>query len=318
LSKTDQVAGVGAEVARAVARAARPGQVWVERIAQAAKVTVPEARAAAEALADSGYLAEVRDDGEVLWQATSEGLALAMASFQRPVSRAKAELLVAGLMGRAAAWNADPGKAVWIDRLRIFGSYLTDAPALGDVDVAVELNRRARFEDRGQWAAYVNRSGRVFANLVERVAWPQTEAVQHLRNRSGYLSLHLEEIARYTDKWLVAYQRRLSPGEAPPADPGLFQVPASLAALRGPKTGMLEVPEAVGWAPRRKVDLSNPLMLEAFYQAVVVNAPASVQQAALNEANLRRAWHSLVLPGPCRALWETRFPELLASPSAPV
>jgi hypothetical protein len=37
-----------------------------------------------------------------------------------------------------------------------------------------------------------------------------------------------------------------------------------------------------------------------------------MQEALLDEARLRAAWASLRLPERCRAVWETKFPDLAA------
>lgn len=67
----------------------------------------------------------VDNDGDVWWDTTIEGNALTMASFGKPISRKTADRLVSGLLERAHAYNADPDKPLFINALKVFGSYLS-------------------------------------------------------------------------------------------------------------------------------------------------------------------------------------------------
>jgi hypothetical protein len=64
----------------------------------------------------------------------------------RPLTRVRAEALLASVLDRAAAYDADDTKPFRIKQLVVFGSYLDPAVShLGDLDLAVET------EDRGVW-----------------------------------------------------------------------------------------------------------------------------------------------------------------------
>ncbi len=91
-----------------------------------------------------------------------------------------------------------------------------------------------------------------------------------------------------------------------------YETPSSLAALRGPATGVLTLPLTVHWGPERTVDLSTPHGVTKAYRTLVREGTSEQQEAALNASVLRRVWPDLVLPARCRALWESRFPELAA------
>jgi predicted nucleotidyltransferase len=170
-------------------------------------------------LADAGYLEQRdgRDGDRAEWNTTITGGALTMASFLKPVSRARAEKLLAGVLERAAGYNTDDAKLYVITEIAVFGSYLrTEAAALGDLDLVV------KFEGRGPGAtdpetvfAYAKASGRNFQTLFATIAWPEMELMQLLRNRSGYINVHTEDISRFTDDWRVVY--RDAEPEWPPA-----------------------------------------------------------------------------------------------------
>lgn len=65
--------------------------------------------------------------GHRWWRTTTLGNALAMASFDKPISRKTADRLVAEMLSRARIYNADPGKLRYVERLRIFGSCLNQS-----------------------------------------------------------------------------------------------------------------------------------------------------------------------------------------------
>lgn len=91
-----------------------------------------------------------------------------------------------------------------------------------------------------------------------------------------------------------------------------YDTPTSLDALRGPATGVLDLPVTVYWGPRQRFDLQDPADVETAYQALVREGTTVHQEAFLNEELLRRLWPDLMLPERCRRTWEDRFPDLVA------
>jgi hypothetical protein len=83
-------------------------------------------------------------------------------------------------VGRARKYNADPAKPLYVERLRIFGSYLD--PAVDPVnDVDIELSFGKRIRDQEELSAYTRASGKIFRSFMAGLLWPQTELVQHLK-----------------------------------------------------------------------------------------------------------------------------------------
>ena len=116
------VAGIEPGVARALARACLVDWTRTEYIAHVVKVDVAEADRLLHQLASDGYVMhqtrEYDGEPEVWWNTTLLGSGLAGgASFLKPINRAKAETLLAGVLDRAASYNADPDKPVWIERI---------------------------------------------------------------------------------------------------------------------------------------------------------------------------------------------------------
>ncbi|MFN8074148.1 MAG: hypothetical protein U0Q15_01865 [Kineosporiaceae bacterium] len=224
LQRGTLVAGMAPELARSVARAVAGDYRETEVVAWRARMTEREVVPLLEALAADGFLLRVdsaKGDPEndelpeggpwPLWRTTVTGGALTMASFLKPITRAKVDSLLTGVLDRAIAYNEDTGRPLVITEIRVFGSYLTDAPLLGDLDLAMSFADRSPDADRAKvFLAYADASGRSFSTFVERLCWPEKELLQILRNRSGYINVHTEDISRFTDRWETIYPRPAS------------------------------------------------------------------------------------------------------------
>lgn len=167
----------------------------------------------ARAFADAGYLDFHRVDrgGETWWVSTIKGSALAQASFSRPITRATAERLLAGVIDRAKRFNADESHLIDITELVMFGSYLDPGvQRLGDLDLAVAFRSRipdttAPADQREILLSYARASGRPINNLFVALSWPEEEALLILRNRSAAINLTVEDVRTLTDRWEVVY-----------------------------------------------------------------------------------------------------------------
>lgn len=90
-----------------------------------------------------------------------------------------------------------------------------------------------------------------------------------------------------------------------------YEAPDDLDQLRGPGSGLLELPGRVYWGPEPVVDLDVRDGSEKMaYQAAIAEGSADDQIMLLNRMLLVEMWPRLVLPRRVRELWETRFPEL--------
>lgn len=115
------------------------------------------------------------DKKMVSYQTTIRGNALGMAKAGKPVTRASAEEVLRKFLDRVRVVNGRQELAHSVESVVVFGSYLSDAKRLNDLDIAVEL--RAKWHDDAS-----------FRNLVEEVCWPQLEVVSILKNRSRTIS----------------------------------------------------------------------------------------------------------------------------------
>ena len=129
------------------------------------------------------------------FQVATRGHAFANATAAKPISRRTAERVLRQFMDRVNAVNASKEYAFRVKSVVLFGSMLSYADRLGDVDVAIDLQRRisdsAKFRqqcDRRRHLA--EERGRAFSTAIDWATWPKTEVVLQLKARSRSLSLH--------------------------------------------------------------------------------------------------------------------------------
>lgn len=86
-----------------------------------------------------------------------------------------------------------------VKKVVVFGSYLTVAPKVNDIDVAVEFawkedHRKVFNKDKAKLALYLalkaENRGRSFGTFVDRLFWPEQQVKSFLKSRSRTLSLH--------------------------------------------------------------------------------------------------------------------------------
>lgn len=150
------------------------------------------------ALLEGGYL-EPNDDRQSYdppYRLTDRGVSLANATAAAPIRRETADRLVAGLVDRVCEVEA-PGCpfAYGVKRLIVFGSYLSDAPKLNDLDIAVELahrfaDRDAQHEASVERAERWQREGHRFSNVSQYYGWAEIEVLRFIKGRSHAISLH--------------------------------------------------------------------------------------------------------------------------------
>jgi hypothetical protein len=89
-------------------------------------------------------------------------------------------------------------------------------------------------------------------------------------------------------------------------------VAASLADLRGPAEGTVELPIWLFWSsPDHTFDLSKPYMLRSLYETVLGEASRPADLAAyLDGDTLVAVWPDLYLPKGVRQAWEDSHPAL--------
>jgi hypothetical protein len=96
-------------------------------------------------------------------------------------------------------------------------------------------------------------------------------------------------------------------------------VAASLADLRGPTGGVVELPLHLFWsAPDRTFSLDDPGGRQEVYEIVVREARRPDDQAAFLHGDMLVAvWPDIFLPRPVRAAWEAQHPALRPAAAPP-
>lgn len=206
------VAGMDPEIARELANALRLQALPAEFIAARLGRDEGQVEALLVQLEADGFIERservVADAVEVEWSTTVRGGALAGASFLKPMTRQRAQLLLDGVIERAHAYNTDPAKPLWIQRINLFGSLLDESASdFGDIDLQVVLEDRPSEDPPRAKRAYARASGRRFSSFLDELFWAETEALRLLKNHSGYISIHTEDITRFTDRAQLVYDR---------------------------------------------------------------------------------------------------------------
>jgi hypothetical protein len=170
--------------------------VWyADRLAVVLKVPPTTARAIVKELARLGYVGRERTRGtrDPLWCVRDPGLRFASARGGPRLRRERADRLLAEMIARCEAANAQESFAYWVARLSVFGSYLSHKPTLGDLDVVLDLEPKERNmeaqmrRDVARW-----RLARAQGRCVtedDLYLWADTEVRRFVRGRASYVQL---------------------------------------------------------------------------------------------------------------------------------
>jgi hypothetical protein len=132
---------------------------------------------------------------DVAWINTIKGNALAHASAARPVKRATAERDLNAFLSRVQQVNVSSQYACVVKTVVLFGSYVSSAPSVSGVDLALELV--ARREDREgtniarqQRGASAKEEGRAYKSSIDTLLWPWQGVWRFLQAHSRIISLY--------------------------------------------------------------------------------------------------------------------------------
>ena len=97
-------------------------------------------------------------------------------------------------MDRVHEVNADSRFLYRVDKVVLFGSFPTDAPQVGDLDLAVQLSpKEADCEKHAQLvqarAAWAARRGKQFPSFIDRLTFAYVEVRSFLKARSRIIQL---------------------------------------------------------------------------------------------------------------------------------
>jgi hypothetical protein len=156
-------------------------------------VSAAEGRRLVRELVARGLLEGATEPGS--YRRTLRGNAFAQASAAAPLRRATVDRKLAELVERMVRVNDSDEYLVGIDEAVVFGSYLTGAERLGDLDVTIRIYRKEPDPQRFEALCDVQRraSGRHFSNYTNWLAWPEHKVLLFLKQRSRVFSLSLND-----------------------------------------------------------------------------------------------------------------------------
>lgn len=169
--------------------------VSAQELSRNLSVSLFEAQGLFDRLVSAGFV-EIEKDGlpvragrQPAYCLTPTGAALTMARVGKPMKREKAETLLKEVLARAREANSNEDCPEFVAGIAVFGSFLSDARLLGDLDLAVAVGpkgkhdpeRALRFAD-AYWP-----SGKIF---LERLFYPRVWLFRQLKNRSAFISIH--------------------------------------------------------------------------------------------------------------------------------
>ena len=168
----------------------------VTSVADEIHISIFDATSLVNELEKQGYIetTEMRH-GEQSWRNTIKGNALSQASAAKPVSRKTAERLLREFLGRVDNVNNDSQFLYKVNKVVLFGSYLTNEDKLNDIDLAVELKFKEQNLERRKELIHerineARKNGKIFRSFLEEICWPEIEVRKFLKSGSRTLSIH--------------------------------------------------------------------------------------------------------------------------------
>lgn len=186
----------------------------IGEVAQILRQPTVAAQELVNQLTEENYIVWVKkkfpDGCQYKLTATEKGRRFGIVKATAPLTRAKADKMLSDLIKRAKSINENPEFVFFVERIEVFGSYLTDKELLGDLDVGVKLDRRYNgelFTEHNQHRIEMAKSGgRSFNNSTDQLNWPYLEVMLMLKTRKRGLSIHdinEDEVFNVTETKLV-------------------------------------------------------------------------------------------------------------------
>lgn len=159
----------------------------LEDFCQALGAPVHEALPVLQSFVAEGLAVPAPIAGVTAFTPTAKFSQLALAQISEGISRVQADQFVLAVIEKAKAINADPTQyPCAVQCLAIFGSYLGNKATLGDLDIAVQL-------DRPRWPEGTTKAD-IWRLIQGRRQSPSLKSLVALRLRKPkYLSIHTME-----------------------------------------------------------------------------------------------------------------------------
>lgn len=186
LDPRQQIAGHDARAIRDLLK--RQDDLTVEYVQKTLDISSSEASKTIDGLLAVGYL---EGDSRGFHPVTPAGRQVGNASFAKRMPRSRADQLLRDLLVRAAEINVRTDLTHRVGQINIFGSYLSDTPDLGDLDVAVRLEVREEYADTfvDVSVSKAQASGRRLS-MVAQLGFSELEVLEILKSGQRAVSLH--------------------------------------------------------------------------------------------------------------------------------
>jgi predicted nucleotidyltransferase len=198
INTKDSICGINILSVRKFLRASGRLQSWrSEYVASFLKLDEKNSYELLAELEKRGYIEkEELRNGEQYWHNTVSGNSLGGASAAKPYKRKTAEKALAEFMKRVQTVNSNPYYLYKLTKVILFGSYLTDAPEVNDVDIALEISpkeedRELRGLQLEKRRAKMEKSGKRFNSILEWAGVAEIEVWNFLKSRSRIISMHV-------------------------------------------------------------------------------------------------------------------------------
>lgn len=167
-------------------------------VASFLKINIEHANSIIEELIRLNYIDIRVNDKIFTHQNTIKGNAFAMSKAIAALSKEKAIKLFDGFLNRVEEVNNNEYYLYKVTKVFLFGSFITDASFVNDIDIAIELKKKDTdyniFNDKN--IARIKEAGSAgirFNNFIEQISYSQTEVIRFLKSKSRYLSIHLDD-----------------------------------------------------------------------------------------------------------------------------
>lgn len=196
ITRDDEIGGVSAVAIRDAFRFYEQSSWTSSHLAARIGLDAAEAVDLVEELLSRGFIEkDFEHQGCIAFTTTVQGSALAQASAAKPIRRVTADRYVKEVIKRAAEVNAGDEYFYRVKKIAVFGSYITDCPTLGDLDLAIDLQPKLPGSARDATALIRHTDlfrddGCRRLSYLDRMHWPTAQVCKALKGASKAISLH--------------------------------------------------------------------------------------------------------------------------------
>jgi DNA-binding MarR family transcriptional regulator len=148
------------------------------------------------AMVERGLVAEAPEPWDrrpVVYAVTELGIRFAAARLLKPIPRPKAARIVSDLLARVEEVNARDDLTHFVGEVHAFGSYITDVPEVGDIDLAISFIAKPPPSGKEFTEWHLERareSGRFLGSYIDMLFYSQNEVRRLIKGRNQYVSIH--------------------------------------------------------------------------------------------------------------------------------